>query len=174
MVAGAESAIVVEIPDLDALVDGYRQSLDPSRAWGVRAHVTLLYPFAPPWAITAEHLNAIERIASGADEFEVIFSRVRWFGEEVAWLAPDPAEPFASLTRKLASAFPAHPPYGGVHDPVPHLTIGQGASAELVRAATDVAAELPVRARVRQVTLLTGSRSADSWRPLRRFPMAAR
>ena len=48
MATERESAIVVELPELDAVLDDHRGVLDPSRRWGMPAHLTVLYPFVPP------------------------------------------------------------------------------------------------------------------------------
>ena len=43
-----ESALVVLVPEAEALVKPFRDRYDPSAAVGVPAHITLLYPFKPP------------------------------------------------------------------------------------------------------------------------------
>lgn len=40
-----ESALVVLVPEAEALVKSFRDRHDPSAAAGVPAHITLLYPF---------------------------------------------------------------------------------------------------------------------------------
>src|SRR4029453_6115329 len=77
----------------------------------------------------------LTRAAATVPEFTVTFGATGWFADKVLWLAPDPAEPFRALTTSVAAAFPEHPPYEGVHDDVvPHLTVGQDASVETLRA----------------------------------------
>ena len=80
--------------------------------------------------------------------FGVTFDTAAWFGTEVLWLAPEPADPFVALTAAVAAAFPAYPPYGGAHDEViPHLTVGHDApEARLRDAEADVLPRLPVSA----------------------------
>jgi hypothetical protein len=50
--APTESALVVVVPEAEAAVNAHRRRLDPAAAWGVPAHVTVLYPFAPPHTLT--------------------------------------------------------------------------------------------------------------------------
>jgi hypothetical protein len=108
--------------------------------------------------------------------FPCAFSRVAWFGQDVVWLAPDPAEPFRALTDLVWTRFPECPPYGGAHpEVIPHLTIGstrRGELAALRRAAADVRGQLPVRAGVDRVRLIAGTMGARSWRTVAEFALA--
>ena len=47
-----ESALVVRVPEAEPVVNRFRAAYDPSAPAGVPAHVTLLYPFKPPDALT--------------------------------------------------------------------------------------------------------------------------
>jgi hypothetical protein len=96
--------------------------------------------------------------------FDAVFPRVDWFGDEVVWLAPEPAEQFRRLTSVVGAAFPDLLPNDGEFDDVvPHLTIGgpsRGTVDELRLAADAVARQLPLRTRVQEVAVLAGSSSA--------------
>lgn len=48
MAAEREGAIVVEFSEFDDVLDDHRNALDPSRRWGMPAHLTVLYPFVRP------------------------------------------------------------------------------------------------------------------------------
>jgi hypothetical protein len=176
--AGAtETAVIVPIPAADAVVGPYRQALDHSAVWGVPAHVTVLYPFLPPARIAAAVIDGLKGAVAEAGAFECVFSRVAWFGQEVVWLAPDPAEPFQALTARVWRRFPECPPYGGAHpDVIPHLTIGStrraGAPA-LDRAAAEVAPKLPIAAGVDRVRLIAGNTNPGSWGTVAEFALAA-
>ncbi|MDX3194650.1 2'-5' RNA ligase family protein [Streptomyces sp. MN03-5084-2B] len=172
--AGAtETAVIVPVPAADAAVGPHRRALDHSAAWGVPAHVTVLYPFLPPDRITPAVVGDLGTVLTGA--FECVFSRVAWFGQDVVWLAPDPAEPFRALTERVWRRFPECPPYGGAHpEVVPHLTIGStrlGDRPALRRAATEVRAMLPIRARIDRVHLIAGTTSPGSWRTVAGFSL---
>jgi 2'-5' RNA ligase len=93
--------------------------------------VTVLFPFVHPVDLTAAMRLELADVAARHEPFVVRFERVgRW--PAVVFLAPDPAEPLARLTRDLAERFPDYPPYGGAFDEVvPHLTITENADAPL-------------------------------------------
>lgn len=168
-----ESAILIKVPQVESLVGKYRRDLDPSAEWGVPAHVTLLYPFLPPSEIDAKVLGRIATCVSGHRAFEVQFARANWFGEEVLWLAPEPESPFRELTATLSGAFPETPPYGGtIFDPVPHLTVADGAMVDQMREVESlVIAELPIWAFFDSVSVMVGSPETASWKTLVDFPL---
>ena len=60
-----QSAVIVAIPEAEAAVAALRLRLDPAAAWGVPAHVTVLYPFLPPDEIDGRALA--ERGVRGRD-----------------------------------------------------------------------------------------------------------
>lgn len=157
-------------------VERHRRRFDPAAAWGVPAHVTVLYPFVPPEevddAVVSRLLGAVRDVPS----FDCVFSRCAWFRDELLWLAPDPDEPFRALTAALWRAFLDHPPYGGAYaDVVPHLTIGRATAAQLgslQAAASEVQGHLPIRTHIRSVLLMAGSPEPDSWSVVTEFPLA--
>ena len=56
-----ESAIVALISEAENLVEPFRRRYDPSAAAGVPAHVTILYPFKPPHALTDDVIESLRR-----------------------------------------------------------------------------------------------------------------
>lgn len=142
-----ESAIVVELPELDAVLDDYRCALDPSRRWGMPAHLTLLYPFVPPAKMDRATLSRLEAASTGLRSFDAEFDDFGWFADQVLWLAPSRPEPFENLISRLTDAFPEFPPYGGAFDEVvPHVTLGEGGGPELLRTALDaIRPQLPLK-----------------------------
>jgi 2'-5' RNA ligase len=168
-----ESALVIRVPEAEALVGGWRRRLDPSAAWGVPAHVTILYPFVAPAAIDAELRSRVAALLAGAAPFAFTLAAVRTFGDDVLYLAPEPAEPFRRLTDLLVDAFPEHPPYGGGFDEiVPHLTVAEGVSrAEMRAARAAVERGLPVACRAVEVTLMAGAQVPRSWQAVARFTL---
>ena len=161
------------VPEAEYVVGGFRAELDHAAWLGVPAHVTVISPFVPPGQLTTAVLAAVAQIIGSVDAFDVTFAGVSWFGEEVLWLAPTPADPFRRLTATVWERFPAHPPYQGAHDDVvPHLTIGHSQPIETLRAAArTVSAQLPVLARADVVWLLQGSETAGSWHKVAEFPL---
>jgi 2'-5' RNA ligase len=174
----AESAVLVPVPEAERAVSGHRGRLDRAAAWGVPAHVTVLYPFVPPPAITTAVIAGLAAAVGSVSAFDCEFATTAWFGREVVWLAPRPDEPFRALTQAVSAAFPAYLPYGGAYDDaVPHLTVGDspaGGVRDLRAAEADVLRWLPVQAHISQVWLMTGHAAPGSWQTLAELPLAAR
>ncbi len=167
------SAVVAVVPEAEPAVAQWRAELDRATALGVPAHVTVLYPFVPPDQLTTGVVDALRAVVTRTPAFDVTFADTGWFGQDVVWLSPTPAEPFRALTAAVWRAFPQHPPYGGIFpEVVPHLTIGERAPLPRLRAAeAAVRRDLPVVAPVREVSLLAGSHEPDSWRVLETLPL---
>jgi len=172
--APSQSAVIVAVPEAEDVVGRFRAELDPSAALGVPAHVTILVPFVAPARIDQDILAALAETMKSVSAFDVIFERVSWFSDAVAWLAPEPAEPFRELTKAVWQRFPDYPPYNGAYeDIVPHLTIGENRPAETMRlAAQAVERLLPIGARISRAMLIQGSNQAKSWRTVTDLPLA--
>jgi 2'-5' RNA ligase len=168
-----ESAIVVELPELDAVIDEYRYVLDPSRRWGMPAHLTLLYPFVRPAKVDHAILSKLEEAAKGVIPFDAEFDDIGWFAHQVVWIAPSHPKQFESLILQVLDAFPECPPYGGAFDEVvPHVTIGEGGEVELLRAAVDaIRPQLPLKSRVTSLSLMAGSTEPGSWNVVERIAL---
>ncbi len=165
-----ETALVVVVPQADALVVANRQPQHPGATAGLPAHVTVLYPFR--LAIDDEDAALIGELASKIPAFDVTFARSGRFPRGFVYLVPEPAQPFLDLTAALVDAFPDCPPYGGAYDQlVPHLTVADGldqAAAASLQA--DLAAALPIVAPVTHLTLLQHERA---WRAVRQWPLGS-
>jgi 2'-5' RNA ligase len=161
-----ESAILVPVPEAEPVV---------GPLWGVPAHVTVFFPFAAPDAISGAVIEMAAAAVASVRAFECEFASICWFGDDVVWLAPEPAGPFRALTNMVHAAFPQFPPFGGVYaDVVPHLTIGNGpdgGSAALRAAEAEVTPALPVRTQVRHAWLMTGTQALASWRVMAELPL---
>lgn len=170
-----ESAIVVELPELDAVIDDHRYPLDPSRGWGMPAHLTLLYPFVPPARVDDVVISRLEEATTGLRPFVAEFDDFGWFGDQVAWLAPSNPEQFKRLIRRMTAAFPECPPYGGAFDDVvPHVTIGDGVGPERLRAALEtIRPQLPLVSRVGSISLMAGSTETGSWHVVERVALGS-
>jgi 2'-5' RNA ligase len=173
--APTQTAVIVPVPAAEAVVDEHRQRLDRAAAWGVPAHVTVLYPFLPPEWVDDSALGALSAAVATVDAFDVTFATTGWFGSDVLWLAPDPSEPLRQLTLAVWDAFPSCPPYGGAYDAIePHLTVAERAlwqSGALTSVERAVRTRLPVTQRVDHVLLIRGSERPRSWRTLHRLPL---
>ncbi|MBT0769322.1 2'-5' RNA ligase family protein [Kineosporia sp. J2-2] len=168
-----QSALIVPVPETEPVVGPYRATMDANAAKGVPAHVTVLYPFLSPSMIDDDVRTTLRDLFATHSPFEVSFREVRWFGDAVTWLAPEPNDAFRRLTAAVWGHFPDTPPYAGEHDgDNPHLTIGHGLPVEVLRQAADeVTARLPVDATVGAVHLIAGSDAPDSWRTLDVFTL---
>ena len=172
----AETAVVVLLPEAGAVVDDHRLRFDHSRAWGVPAHLTVLYPFVPPGEVDDAVLAALAGAVRGVPPFDCVLAETAWFGDDVLWLAPSDDRPFRELIRTVSAAFPDHLPYGGAHgaEPVPHLTVAERGLAddtEMRAAEASVRERLPIHASVRSVALIAGSRAPDSWSVVATVPL---
>ncbi len=161
----SESALLIPVQGAEPVVGEWRERFDPSAAWGVPAHVTILYPFVPPESIDDGLVDDLRTLFGSVSPFPFRLDEVRWFGNEVLWLAPEPDAAFRELTRLVANRWPEFPPYGGKHpDPTPHLTVARGGPTDgLDEAARLLAGELPIRASAEEVHLMVGAQAPNSW-----------
>ena len=142
------------------------------------AHVTVLYPFVSPETVDVPFVAALAAAVASVRAFDCTFATTGWFGRDVLWLAPEPADPFRQLTSAVWTAFPDFPPYGGAIDgSAPHLTLaeralGQAGDLEAVEAAVQPA--LPFSQHIDHALLIAGSKQHHSWRTLRRIDLADR
>ncbi|OMQ14846.1 hypothetical protein A7K94_0213665 [Modestobacter sp. VKM Ac-2676] len=176
MDGAAETALVVLVPEADPVVGGHRRQFDASASWGVPAHVTVIYPFAPPNQVDEGMLVQLGRVVATQPVFDCALDHTGCFGEEVLWLAPADDEPFRRLTAAVVEAFPDHPPYRSAHgeDPSPHLSVAErrlGDDAALRTVAEAIREQLPIRTRVTTVSLFAGTREPDSWHLVAEFPL---
>ncbi len=152
--ATGESAVAVPVSAAEPLVSSYRARLDSSAAYGIPAHVTVLYPFLPAPLLTSAVLDQVRGELGCVPPLEVAFQRLGRLGR-VLYLAPEPAEPFEQLTARFARRWPEAPPYGGVHEKViAHLTVaGSGSDGLLESIAGELATRLPLRTTLDEAAL---------------------
>jgi hypothetical protein len=167
----------VPVPQLEPFVRGRHAHYDPAYVSGDptfgHAHVTALGPFLPQESLTTAALAAVAEIASSTAPFDFTLERIDTFPNGIVHLLPEPAESFATLTRRLCTAFPQCPPYAGEFgDVVPHLTL-DALSTEVTEASTGaaVAPWLPARCRAEQLQLAWYE--PDACRVLRAWPLSS-
>lgn len=162
------TALVVPVPEAEALVQPWRQRFDPSCPLGVPAHITLLYPFVPPARLDEPLLDGLRAFFAAQPAFPFqLDGPVR--ERHLSYLPPWPAAPFVGLIEALVARWPEHPPYQGKYgqQPRPHLSIGyseDGARPSLADHAAivaDLGPRLPVAAHARRVLLMI--RRQDRW-----------
>jgi 2'-5' RNA ligase len=157
--SSAESALVVLVPEAEALVKPFRDQYDPSAAVGVPAHITLLYPFKPPDEVSDAVLDDLRGGFARFEPFRFALASIRRF-PVVLYLAPEPDDPFRRLTSAIWEWYPETPPYGGKWPKiVPHLSVANLAdgqqleriAGEFARAARQ---KLPIGATAAEIALM--------------------
>lgn len=129
-------------------------------AAGVPAHITLLYPFKHPAELGPGVLEHLGKCFACFAPFTFSLVAVRRFHREVLYLVPEPDEPFRRLRRAIHDLYPDTPPYGSKFSRiVPHLTIAQVDSEELLqriadRFAQEAKGKLPIAVRAAQMALM--------------------
>jgi 2'-5' RNA ligase len=174
--AGAISALIIEVPEAERIVGRWRRVHDPSAALGVPPHVTILYPFIAPHAIDAATLGVVRSIAAAHEPFDAALTAVSSFVDQVVWLAPSPEAPFRTLSSAVWAHFPEHPPYEGrFRDLVPHLTVAEvdSSSVRLLHREVerDLSGRLPLEFRVESLSLFVTR--GGRWTVHSRFPLGA-
>jgi 2'-5' RNA ligase len=166
------SGIIVPTPDAEAVVGPLRWAHDPQARRGVPAHITLLYPFAPPSEVDQE-IADLRHLFREIAAFEFSLVEVRRF-PAAAYLHPEPTAPLLELTEMLVRRWPAFPPYGGAFSTViPHLTIADQASSDVLDLVDrQVTAHLPIRCRATEAWLLC-SDDQGVWTCREVFPFRA-
>ena len=165
-----ESALIVEVPEAEPLVRDWRAKHDWSARRGVPAHVTVLYPFVPTEKFD-ERLHAeLRELFATHPSFPFSLPRVARF-PEVAWLAPEPVEPFKSLVDAVASQYPDYPPYEGIHEEViPHLTVAEGGTDLQDEVDAAISPSLPIAAEATAISLFLEDETGW-WSRGERYPL---
>lgn len=173
MNSATQSALIVTVPAAEEAVASHRAQFDKAAAWGVPAHVTVLYPFMPPSHIDTQVIGVLAAAISSVPRFHATFETTDWFGTNVLWLAPRPAAAFQALTAAVADAFPAYQPYGGEHaEVVPHLTVGHDVPERQLREVEKrVLPRLPIHTDTTAVALWCGTDAPVSWHQMTDFPL---
>lgn len=167
----AASAFVIRVPEAEACVGTLRRRFDASFKLGVPAHITVLAPFMPPECITDAVLERAQAALATVAAFSFELVEVRRF-PTTAYLAPEPAEPFVSLTESLVRSFPAYPPFGGEFETViPHLTVAHGSETEAEAAALELTAIMRANGRIvsRCASVVLLENSTGLWKQMHVF-----
>jgi len=118
-------------------------------------------------------VEALAAAIASVPRFDAVCESTGWFGDDVLWLDPQPADRFRALTSAVTDAFPAHRPYGGEYDEVvPHLTVGHGVEAGQPRRAEEqVLRQLPIRIDVTAAAVWCGTDTVGTWRQVADLPL---
>jgi hypothetical protein len=171
MGVSGETCLIVPVPAAEAAVGGHRGRLDPSAADGAPAHITVLSPFLHVDSVGPAERARLRELFAAADPVQFLLTHVERF-PGVLFLAPEPREPFVSLTREVWRRWPECPPYEGVYDEViPHLTVAVG-SGEFAEVERELALLLPIAVTAEEVWLIVRGQDGRWARELT-FPLGA-
>ena len=149
-----DTALVFLVPETESVVRSWRTAHDPSAAEGMPAHITVLYPF-----IAEGDLNdhTLKEIATICDERRPIAVCFKEFGRfpRVLWLKPHGTSCLELITQ-IRNRWPECLPYGRSNlEVIPHLTVTDGASEQIVaQAQADIAPHLPLEALISTIALM--------------------
>jgi hypothetical protein len=166
------TGLIVPVDAAQELAEPWLHLL-PAAGRSLPAHVTALWPFLPVEALDAAVERRLEELLSGAQPFAFALTRVATLAD-AAVLVPEPAEPFARLTRLLWDEWPEYPPFGGAFDDIaPHVTLAiDPSAADRAGIKAALAPRLPLAARASEV-LLVEEAASGPLRVRRRFALGA-
>jgi 2'-5' RNA ligase len=166
-----ETALVVPVPEAEPIVGEWRRRYDPTARRGVPAHITLLFPFAPPSEVDA-NVDALREVFAAIAVFDFALAAVGRF-PRTAYLRPEPENALLALIDALMRRWPQFPPHGGRFDSViPHLTVADGVSADVLDVVEQaLSPRLPIACRADAAWLLR-SDAQGRWSCACVFPFA--
>jgi hypothetical protein len=153
--ADGQTGLVLLVPDLDPVIGRWRERYDPVTAYGMPAHVTVVYPWKPAATITASDRAALAELARALPTIELSFAGFGSF-DKTLWLDPQPTDPIRRLVDAVVARWPDHLPYGGQFAVVvPHVTVSDGRDPTgMQHVVDDVELQLPRSTRVAELTLM--------------------
>jgi 2'-5' RNA ligase len=165
-----ESAVLVPALGVGQLVCDLRMQYTPSAAAGVPPHVTLMIPFLSPQFLTDAAIDVLTTLISRTRAFAFSLTHVNQFDRGVVYLEPEPAEPFAHLTREISKQFGVQPYSGDFgHEPVVHLTAAIVESAATRQeVVTQLNGVVPIDLRAEEAWLMVGS-NGGKWALVRQM-----
>jgi 2'-5' RNA ligase len=165
-----ETALLVKTPKLEPLVHHWRQQFDYSAAFGVPAHITVLYPFLDRSHIDSQVLARLKNIFNSHRTFDLRFEGFGRF-TDLLYLAPIPPDPLEALTQAIVKQWPEKRPYGGKYpNNAPHVTIANDQDPGIFgKIEADIAPKLPINMRISSIHLMVSD--GDRWRDQASFPL---
>ncbi len=121
----SEAALVVLVPEADALVGPFRERFDRSALEGMRAHITVNYPFQPMQSDREVLIEELSDLFSGFPSVEFRLTELRQ-SPDTLYLAVEPEQPFMDMVEAVADRYPESPPYGmACNEIIPHVTVAE-------------------------------------------------
>jgi hypothetical protein len=157
MIEPGHTVLALAVPELEWFVRGRWEHYEPD--WVstdprfTHAHITALSPYLSRPG--DDDLARVAAIAAMTKPIDYLLGEVGVFPDGTIHLRPEPAEPFAALTRRLCEAFPQCPPYDGRYDVLaPHLTLDHVSGPATVDSIRDQLGDtVPVRCRADRLEL---------------------
>jgi len=151
------SALVIMAPyRVQAFAVSLRRQYSFDGMMRVPAHITVLFPFAPPDQLdqVTDHLHDLY---ADTQPFDVTLDGYGYF-PRATYMRPLYPSPIKALFRRVHTIFPEYPPYRGAFgddDITPHMTVGEFAS-EAERQQAVFPPYAPLTFRVRCLHLIVG------------------
>jgi 2'-5' RNA ligase len=124
------TALVVLVPEAEALVGPFRSRYDPVAPLGMPPHVTILFPFLAEPDLTPEVLARLDAHFAVFAAFDYELRETGTF-PGVLYLRPEPQAGFSEIITSTVALFPAVVPYGDPGlDLSPHLTVAHADTEE--------------------------------------------
>src|ERR1700690_680256 len=99
MASPPASTLVILVPSAQATVGKLRRKLDSAAAWAGPLHISLIFPFAAPDAISDDDSARLAGLLRTFDPFDFLLSEIGWFDQRVMDVAPTPKAPFVELPK---------------------------------------------------------------------------
>jgi hypothetical protein len=146
--------LVLPVPEAEPLVARWRMEHDPPAPFGIPAHIALLFPFRPVRWLGEEGVGELVTIFRAVPPEQFVLTHVGCFSG-VIYLAPEPADPFFELTRRLSTRFGLLPYGRADRGRTPHLTVAPHEDASFLdRIADALAPSLPLELTTREAWLM--------------------
>ncbi|MFF3013454.1 2'-5' RNA ligase family protein [Streptomyces sp. NPDC057939] len=147
------TAVVIELPSAEVLLEAVA-GVDPSLVrTGLPAHATVLYPFVPTADLDDDAERAVRRLAGSLPSVDLLLRRLV---TEPGFVAVEATE-LDPVIRAFRDEWPRVRPYGGRfgESPGAHVTLALGCDEAQARCVRDRVGELlPLRARAEAVHLV--------------------
>ncbi len=164
------ATLVVPVPESEPLVGRWRQQYDPPAPFGIPAHITLLFPFRPVRWLGEEAVADLAAFFLAERSAQFSLARVGRFRAGIVYLAPEPAEPFIDLTKRLAARFDLLPYGRSDGGGSPHLTVARHEDPVFLdQVANALTPSLPLHFWMREAWLMERD-DAGYWHRSETFP----
>lgn len=157
------------VPESEPLVGRWRQKYDPPAPVGIPAHITRLFPFRPVRWLGEGAVADLAALIRAEPAAQFSLARVGRF-PRIVYLAPEPAQPFISLTKRLAARFDLMPYGRGDGGGTPHLTVARHDDLGVLDRIVDaLSPSLPLPFTLREAWLMERD-DAGYWHRGKTFP----